>query len=102
MTHIEKTDQIVKQFGTLIKLSRTEQRLTLQEVADVAGISRGLVQRIEKGDIKCSIGNIIKLIIILEIRLSNQAQIELLAYLQHAEEKLALLPKSVRKRNIDN
>lgn len=30
--------------------------MTAQEVADRAGISRGLLQRIEKGDPKCELG----------------------------------------------
>lgn len=30
--------------------------MTAQEVAERAGISRGLLQRIEKGDPKCALG----------------------------------------------
>lgn len=42
--------------GGLIREARKERRLTAQELADRAGISRGLLQRIEKGDLKCEIG----------------------------------------------
>jgi DNA-binding XRE family transcriptional regulator len=35
--------------GGLIRAARKERKLTGQEVADRAGISRGLLQRIEKG-----------------------------------------------------
>ncbi len=42
--------------GKLIRLGRTERKLTAQDLADRAGISRGLLQRIEKGDLKCEIG----------------------------------------------
>ena len=42
--------------GGLIQAARKEQKLTAQEISDCAGISRGLLQRIEKGDLKCEIG----------------------------------------------
>ena len=40
----------------MIRTACKERRLTVQELADRAGVSRGLVQRIESGDLKCEIG----------------------------------------------
>ena len=42
--------------GKQIRIARKERKMTVQELADRAGISRGLLQRIEKGDLKCQIG----------------------------------------------
>ena len=42
--------------GQLIRRTRIERKLTAAELAERAGLSRGLVQRIEKGDPGCAIG----------------------------------------------
>lgn len=42
--------------GTMIHSARAEHALTVTEVAERAGISRGLVQRIENDDRGCSLG----------------------------------------------
>lgn len=42
--------------GRLIRLGRSEHRMTAQELAERAGISRALLYRIEHGDPSCSIG----------------------------------------------
>lgn len=42
--------------GSLIRSARKERKLTAQDVAERAGISRGLLRRIEQGDPKCGIG----------------------------------------------
>ena len=39
-----------------IKVARREKGMRTQELAERAGISRGLLQRIEQGDAGCSIG----------------------------------------------
>jgi len=43
-------------FGYLIHNARVEKGLTIAAVAERAGISRGLVHRIEQGDMGCSLG----------------------------------------------
>ena len=40
----------------LIRVARKERKLSVKDVADRVGVSRGLMQRIEKGDLKCEIG----------------------------------------------
>ena len=42
--------------GRLIRRARIEQGLTAEALAERAGISRGLVQRIERGEMGCAIG----------------------------------------------
>lgn len=82
----------------LIRTARLERKLTAQEVADRAGISRGLVQRIEKGDLKCEIGAVFEVASILGIRLFDMDETSLAKHIKQTEEKLALLPKAVRKK----
>jgi transcriptional regulator with XRE-family HTH domain len=81
----------------LIRTARKERRLTVQDVADRAGISRGLLQRIEKGDMKCEVGVVFEVAAIVGIRLFDADGSALAQQLRQTEAKLALLPKSVRK-----
>ena len=85
--------------GGLIRAARKERRLTAQEVADRAGISRGLLQRIEKGDLKCEIGAVFEVATILGVKLFDADETTLNKHIRQTEDKLALLPKSVRKKS---
>lgn len=85
--------------GGLIRAARKERKLTVQEVADRAGISRGLLQRIEKGDLKCEIGAVFEVATIVGVKLFDADETTLTKHIRQTEDKLALLPKSVRKKS---
>ena len=85
--------------GGLIRAARKERKLTAQEVADRAGISRGLLQRIEKGDLKCEIGAVFEVATIVGVKLFDADETTLTKHIRQTEDKLALLPKSVRKKS---
>jgi transcriptional regulator with XRE-family HTH domain len=82
--------------GQLIRLGRTERKLTAQDLADRAGISRGMLQRIEKGDPKCEIGVVFELAVLVGVKLFDPEASSLAGYIKQAEDKLTLLPKAVR------
>ena len=84
--------------SSLIKVARKERKLTTQDIADRAGISRGLVQRIEKGDMKCSIGAVFEVAAILGVKLFDADETSLTKHIRQNEDKLALMPKSIRKK----
>ena len=65
LAHASK--HIIKYFGNLIKIARKERKMPTQELADRMNVSRGKVQRIEKGDPKVSIGGYIEAAVILGI-----------------------------------
>lgn len=88
----------VQLMSSLIKVARKERKLTTQEIADRAGISRGLVQRIEKGDMKCSIGAVFEVAAILGIKLFDTNETSLAKNIRQNEDKLTLMPKSIRKK----
>ncbi len=71
----------------------------MQEVADRASISRGLLQRIEKGDLKCEIGAVFEVAIIVGVRLFEADERTLSKHLSQTKDKLVLLPKSVRRKS---
>ena len=85
--------------GDLIREARHERKITAQELADRAGISRGLLQRIEKGNPKCEIGAVFEVAAIVGVKLFDTDESRLREYLGQTKEKLALLPKSVRKKS---
>ncbi len=85
--------------GALIREARTERKLTAQELADRAGISRGLLQRIEKGNLKCEIGAVFEAAAIVGVKLFEADERGISKSLYQAKEKLALLPKAVRKKS---
>lgn len=84
--------------GNLIRAARKEREMTAQELADRAGISRGLLQRIEKGDPKCELGATIEVATIVGVKLFDAEATALTKHIRQTEDKLALLPKSVRKK----
>lgn len=83
--------------GSLIRAARKERKMTAQDLATRAGISRGLLQRIEKGDPRCELGATIEAASIAGVRLFSAESSTLTPYIRQTEDKLALLPKSARK-----
>ena len=98
-TYSRYTREASTLLGSMIRTARLERKLTAQEVADRAGISRGLLQRIEKGDLKCEIGVVFEVAAILGIQLFDADETGLTKLVRQTEDKLALLPKSVRKKH---
>ncbi len=90
--------EAISLLGNLIRAARKERKMTAQEVADRAGISRGLLQRIEKGDPKCELGATFEVATIVGVKLFDAEATTLTKYIRQTEDKLALLPKSVRKK----
>ena len=97
-TYSRYTHDALRLFASLIKIARKQKKLTTLEVSERAGISRGLLQRIEKGDTGCEIGVFFEVATILGVELFASDEGKLSSYLASAEEKLTLLPKIVRKK----
>ena len=97
-TYSRYTREACSLLGGLIRAARKEHKLTVQEVADRAGVSRGLLQRIEKGDLKCEIGVVFEVATIVGVKLFDTDESTLRKHIRQTEDKLALLPKSVRKK----
>lgn len=83
-------------FGGLIREGRLARRLTTQELATRAGISRALLQRIEAGDPGCGIGAVFETAAIAGVPLFSLDARALATASSHQVNKLALLPKAVR------
>ena len=84
--------------GELICASRKKRKLTAQEVAERAGISRGLLQRIERGNPKCAIGAVFEVAAIVGVRLFDADHGTISQHLNLTRKELELLPKSIRNK----
>ena len=82
--------------GLMIHTARIERDLTVGDVAERAGVSRGLVHRIEKGEMGSSIGAVFEIAAIVGLRLFETGPTTLTRHLSMEREKVTLLPKSVR------
>jgi DNA-binding XRE family transcriptional regulator len=84
--------------GKHIQLARKARKLTEKELAERVGISRTTLQKIEKGDLKCEVGIVFEAAVIVGVNLFDVDQrTTLAAKLESVSDKLALLPKSIRK-----
>ena len=82
--------------GLMIRNARIERNITVAEVAERAGISRGLMQRVEKGEMGSSIGAAFEAAAIVGLRLFEAEPTTLTRHLAMERDKLSLLPQSVR------
>lgn len=88
--------EAVELLGHMIRTARTERRLTVADVAERAGMSRGLVHRMESGDMGCSIGAVFEVAAIVGVNLFDSEPATLKRHLAMSRDKLNLLPKTVR------
>jgi len=95
------TRQATSLLGMLVRARRTEMKMTAQELADRVGISRDLLHRIEKGDPRCELGVAFEAAAIVGIPLFAEDSAGLKAHQDQVAEKLALLPKAVRKGKVE-
>ena len=94
------TEEAITLLSGLIHAARLERRLSAQEVSERVGISRSMLQRIAKGDLKCEIGAVFEVAAIVGVNLFNAdpSSLTLARHIQKTEEKLALLPQKARKK----
>ncbi len=77
--------------------------MTAQELAERAGVSRGLIQRIEKGDPGCQIGAVFEAAAIVGVPLFAADDAGLGARIKDVDQRLTLLPKHTHPaRDVDD
>jgi DNA-binding XRE family transcriptional regulator len=88
----------VRLLGQLVRKARIEKRITTTEAAVRSGISRGLLNRIEKGDPTCSIGAAFEVAAVVGVPLFDSEHGTLAHTLTTNREVMRLLPRSVRRQ----
>lgn len=99
-TYSRYTLEALSLLGKRIRQTRIEKQMTVQDVAERAGISRGLLQRIEKGDTKCEIGSAFEAAAIVGVTLFESDTDGLAPHIKRANDMLALLPKTVHAEKV--
>jgi transcriptional regulator with XRE-family HTH domain len=82
--------------GQLIRKARIDKKMTAAEVAERAGLSRGLLRRIENGDLGCALGSVFETASIVGVSLFNSDEATLGGALASNTAVMALLPKAIR------
>ena len=90
------TKQALSILGKLIKTGRLERKLTATELAERAGITRKTLRNIENGEAGSEIGTVFEVAVLVGVRLFDFDDRTLAMLNTRLEEKLTLLPKSVR------
>lgn len=85
--------------GLMIRSARIERGLTIEELAERADVSRGLVYRAEQGDMGCGIGSVFELATIVGIPLFTADASVIALHIANAEKTLSLLPRAVHPAN---
>ncbi len=89
--------QAVYILGQMIRAARMKRKMTAQELATRVNVSRGVIQRIEKGDPGTSIGTAFEAAVVLGIPLFDVATPDLNRLLKHQQEINVLLPRRAYK-----
>ena len=87
--------------GQLLRKSRIEKRMTTTDVAVRAGISRGLLHRIENGDPGCAIGAAFEVASIVGFPLFDAGQATISQAHHTNRELMRLMPQSVRHQRTE-
>jgi transcriptional regulator with XRE-family HTH domain len=95
-TYSRFSREAAKLLGLTIRRGRIERGLTIGELAQRAGISPGLVQRIERGEMGSAIGAVFEAAAIVGVPLFEADQKALSTHLKMTERMLTLLPQAVR------
>jgi transcriptional regulator with XRE-family HTH domain len=82
--------------GQLIRKARIEQKMTAEELADRAGMSRGLLRRIENGDLGCALGAVFEAAAIVGVRLFDADERTITAAVRSNDAVMTLMPKAIR------
>lgn len=96
-TYSRYTHEAVTLLGKQVRLGRRQRRWTEQELAERAGISRATLQKIEKGDLGVAIGLALEVAALAGVKLFDEDRPSLAPHLARTDDKLALLPQSIRK-----
>ena len=96
-TYFRVTRDAVELLGKLIRLGRKERKMTGEDLAGRAGISRRTLQKIERGDLKCEIGLVFEVATLVGVKLfGDEASANVSGHIARVDDKLALLPQRVR------
>jgi len=100
-TYSRYTIDAVILLGKQIRMGRKQRNWTEAELAERAGISRATVKKIEKGNMSCAVGLVLEVAVLVGVPLFDSDKVNLASQISHANDKIALLPKTIHKSRKD-
>ena len=103
-TYSQYSQKATALFGKMIRLYRKARKMSAQDLADRANISRTTLRKVENGDMKCEIGIVFEVAALVGVKLFDADSSLLDSLGSQINDKIALLPKSIRtsKEHIDD
>ncbi|MCW7550336.1 helix-turn-helix domain-containing protein [Photorhabdus sp. APURE] len=92
------SQEAVMLLGEQIKLGRKQHHWSEKNLAERAGISRTTLQKIESGDMGCSIGLAFELANLVGISLFGSDKFPISARIEQTRDKLVLLPQRIQEK----
>jgi transcriptional regulator with XRE-family HTH domain len=86
--------------GQLIRKARIDRKMTAEELAERAGLSRGLLRRIENGDLGCTLGAVFEAAATAGVQLFDADGPALTRDVVSNAAMMTLMPKSVRASRV--
>jgi transcriptional regulator with XRE-family HTH domain len=102
MDYTVLTREAAKMLGARIKLERRQRHYTLVELAERVGVSELTIRKIEKGDLTVAIGTVFETAVIVGVPLFHEDPIHRRFEMRHIEDRLAVLPKRIQKRPVND
>jgi len=96
-TYSRQNLEALELLGQMIRVGRIDRKMSAQEMANRAGISRPLLRRIESADPGCAIGSVFEVAAIAGVTLFGGESARIQTERSALMEKLSLLPQRVRK-----
>ncbi len=99
-TYSRYTIEALALMGNMIRAARKERKLTMKDLSERTNVSVTALRRIERGEPGCQLGAAFEVAAVVGIKLFDDGNTSMSAINQRVEDKLALLPQSVRKKQI--
>jgi len=97
-TYSKDVLEAVVLLGEQIKLGRKLRKWSEKNLAERAGISRATLQKIESGEMSCSIGLVFEVATLVGMNLFEKDKTPLSKCLEQTRDKIALLPKRIKAK----
>ena len=100
-TYSPETREALKLMAGQIRLARKQRKMSESDLAARIGISRSTLQLIEKGNAKVEVGLVFEAAALVGVPLFVSDPLRITAEIARVEDKLALLPQSIRRPRIE-
>lgn len=83
--------------GKMIRQARIDRRMTAEDLAERASISRTTLSKIEKGDMRVEVGLVFEVAHIVGVQLFGNDTHAMRMFIREVDDRLTLIPKYARK-----